>query len=100
MMTKEDYEVVSKYSNHIYTATKHNYTRNIPSSELDILLDIYKRTTNQNYRLCKHCSTSIMNFIKELGKVYYRAKETYEITEKENTKKNGKRKKENANKNE
>lgn len=80
---KQDRETLQKYETNFRTALMHNYTRNIPSRELDALLNIYERSTSKKYVLCKHCSTSILNFIKVLGRMY---NEDMEITNKKKKK--------------
>lgn len=79
-MTQTDIKYLAEYENNFRTAINHNYTRNIPVKEIDKMLQIYERITRKKYVLCKHCSTSILNFIKVVGRMYFEAKEEMEIT--------------------
>ena len=69
-MTQEQLNILSKYESNFKTALEHNYTKNIPSRELDVLQKIYEEHINNTYHFCKHCATSILNFMKRLGKAY------------------------------
>ena len=85
-MTKEEFNILSKYENNFNTAIRSNYIRNIPSKELNILLEIYQRNLKlNNYKLCKHCSADIIQFFKNLGKLYFTEKNKREM-KKENGK--------------
>lgn len=106
-MTQEEIVFLKEYEPNFTTAINSNYSRNIVKSKLLKMLDIYKRETGRDYNLCTHCSTSILAFLKLIGKVYFdKVQEGNEpileiselqnvVTEKENnkrknTKKNGK----------
>ena len=86
--TNKEIEYLKQFENNFNTAIKHKYTRNIPSKQLDELINIYMRVTdNPNFKLCKHCSTNILSFIKTLGKIYF---EQIQLIEENKEKKNGK----------
>lgn len=86
--TKRELEYLKEFENNFHTAINHQYTRNIASKQLDELISIYKRVTdNPNFKLCKHCSTNILSFIKTLGKIYF---EQIQLIEENKEKKNGK----------
>ena len=88
--TKRELEYLKEFENNFNTAINHQYTRNIASKQLDELISIYKRVTdNPNFKICKHCSSNILSFIKMLGKMYF---EQIEIKE-TNKVKNGKTRK-------
>lgn len=70
-MTKEELEFLKLYESNYNTAIKSNYTRNIVSSVLNRMLDIYQRETGEKYNLCTHCSTSVLAFVKVIGKFYF-----------------------------
>ena len=80
-MKIEDYNILKKYEQNFNTAIYHNYTRNIPIKELDILLGVYERNTNRKYNLCKHCTSSILAFIKVIGNMYFNEVNKMEIKE-------------------
>lgn len=72
-MTQEDIKYLEAYEQHFKTAINSNYTRNVVSSALDRMLEIYQKETGTSYRLCKSCTSSILNFLKQIGKLYFKA---------------------------
>ena len=68
-LSKKEIEILDAYESNFITAIRSKYTRNIPSRELDILVNIYKRVTpnSDNFNLCKTCSTAVLSFIQKLG---------------------------------
>lgn len=70
-LTKEDLKILSNYESNFKTAINANYTRNIPTKELEILANIYKRVTNTTNKICLNCSTQVLALITKLGKLYY-----------------------------
>ena len=83
-MTQEQISILQKYESNFNTAINHNYTRTIPSKELEVLHSIYEEHIGKQYHFCKHCSTSILNFMKKLGQVYNTEKIRFEKQEEEN----------------
>lgn len=73
-MTKEEFNILTKYDKHFNTAIKSNYTRSIPTNELQKLVDIYSRIIKNNFKLCYHCNSSILEFMKRLGNIYLKEK--------------------------
>lgn len=72
-MTKEDIKYLEAYEQHFKTAINSNYTRNVVSSALDRMLEIYQKETGTPYRLCKSCTSSVLSFLKQIGKLYFKA---------------------------
>lgn len=72
-MTQEDIKYLEAYEQNFTTAINSNYSRNIVSSALDRMLEIYQRETGTSYRLCKSCTSSVLNFLKQIGKLYFKA---------------------------
>lgn len=72
-MTQEDIKYLEAYEQNFTTAINSNYSRNIVSSALDRMLEIYQRETGTSYRLCKSCTSSILSFLKQIGKLYFKA---------------------------
>lgn len=72
-MTKEDLKYLKSYEDNFRTAMNSSYTRNVVGSALDKMLEIYRKETGINYSLCKHCSSSVVSFLKVMGKVYFNA---------------------------
>lgn len=70
-MTIEEVDFLKQFETNFNTAIKSDYTRNIVKKDLLKMLDIYKRETGRDYNLCTHCNTSILSFLKLLGKVYF-----------------------------
>ena len=50
-------------------AIKYNYTHSIPSDDLDRMLQIYEKERGKKYTLCKHCSVSVLQFLKIMAKL-------------------------------
>lgn len=71
-MTVEEIEFLKQYEHNFKTAIESNYTRNVVPSALRKMLDIYQRETGKKYNLCTHCPTSILGFLKTMGKVYFK----------------------------
>lgn len=70
-MTQEELKFLSEFEPNFKTAIYSNYSRNIVKSKLTKMLEIYKRVTGRDYNLCTHCNTSILSFLKLIGKVYF-----------------------------
>lgn len=70
-MTKEDIQFLSEFESNFKTAINSNYSRNIVKSNLEKMLEIYKRETGRNYSLCTHCTTSILTFLRLIGELYF-----------------------------
>lgn len=71
-MTQEDIIYLSAYERNFNTAINSNYSRNVVSSALERMKEIYERHTGEQYRLCTHCSSSVLSFLKVVGKLYYK----------------------------
>lgn len=69
-MTIEDLEFLKKYESNFLTAINAGYSRNIPKNDLEKMVEIYSREKNIRYKLCYHCSSTVLSFIKELGSMY------------------------------
>lgn len=74
-MTKEDLEFLAQFENNFKCALTANYTRNIPEIHLRRMKEIYDTEKNVNYHLCTHCTSSILRFIKDVGRLYNKIKE-------------------------
>lgn len=85
-MTKEEIQYLSQFERNYYTALNSNYTSAIWNDDLNEMLKIYKKYKG-DYNLCKHCSASILAFVKKVGLMY--EEEKNKITkEEENAEKN------------
>lgn len=100
MISKENMKWLSQFENNFNTAIKSNYTRNILESHLRKMAEIYEKATGKKYHLCTHCTSSILAFLKVIGKLYLDQKgiepelKTNELENKvaKKERKNGKRK--------
>lgn len=68
--TQEDIQYLSKFESNFNTAIKANYTRNIPRKDVEKMVEIYNRVNGKALRLCTYCSSSVLSFLKDIGKLY------------------------------
>ena len=61
---------LSQFENNFKTAINSNYTRNILESQIRRMVEIYEFATGKQYRLCVHCTSSVLAFLKVIGKLY------------------------------
>lgn len=69
-MTKEELKYLSQFETNFNTAIKSNYSRNVLESQLRKMVEIYEKVTGNKYPLCYHCSSSVLGFLKDMGKIY------------------------------
>lgn len=69
--TQEDIQYLSKFENNFNTAIKANYTRNVPRKDIERMVEIYNRANGKALKICAYCSTSILSFLKDIGKSYF-----------------------------
>ena len=69
-MTKEDLKWLSQFETNFNTAINSNYSRNVLESQLRKMVSIYEKETGKKYPLCFHCSSSVLGFLKDMGKIY------------------------------
>lgn len=69
--TQEDIQYLSKFESNFNTAIKANYTRNIPRKDIEKMVEIYNRVNGKALRLCTYCSSSVLSFLKDIGKLYF-----------------------------
>lgn len=74
---EKDLEQLSKYENWFYTSIRCDYIRALWKSDFDILIPIYEKWTNTKPRINTSCGKCVLDFIKRLGKLYYKNKEEY-----------------------
>lgn len=70
-MIKEDMKWLSQFESNFRTAIHSNYSRNVLESQLRRMVEIYEKETGKRYSLCYHCSTQVLYFLKDMGKLYY-----------------------------
>ena len=69
--TQDDIQYLSKFESNFNTAIKANYTRNIPRKDVEKMVEIYNRVNGKALRLCTYCSSSVLSFLKDIGKEYF-----------------------------
>lgn len=75
---ENDLKKLEKYESWFLCAIKSDYTKALWKSDFDILIPIYKKWTNESTTNINFgCSTCKLNFIKKLGKIYFKKKEEY-----------------------
>lgn len=77
-MLREDYEYLKQFESNFNTAIKSNYTRNIPQSKLEKILEIYQKEVGKGYKVCLHCNSIVVSFLKDVGKLYFSVQEGFE----------------------
>jgi hypothetical protein len=77
-MLREDYEYLKEFESNFNTAINSNYTRNIPQSKLEKILEIYQKEVGKGYKVCLHCSSVVVSFLKDVGKLYFSVQEGFE----------------------
>lgn len=77
-MLREDYEFLKQFETNFNTAIKSNYTRNIPQSKLEKILEIYQKEVGKGYKVCLHCNSVVVAFLKDVGKLYFSVQEGFE----------------------
>lgn len=69
--TEDELKYLREFETNFTSAIKANYTRNIPRKDIEKMVDIYNRVNDSNIRICSYCSSSILSFLKDIGKIYY-----------------------------
>lgn len=77
-MLIEDYEYLKQFESNFRTAIYSNYSRNIAESHLNKMVAIYEKEIGRPHKICIRCSTVVLNFLQDLGKVYFKVQEGFE----------------------
>jgi hypothetical protein len=77
-MLREDYEYLKQFESNFRTAINSNYSRNIAESHLNRMVEIYSKEIGKSHKICIRCGTVVLNFLKDLGKIYYKVQEGFE----------------------
>lgn len=75
---KTDLEILDHYESWFHSAIYSDYTRALWKSDFDVMLPIYVKWTGTTPNINYNCSKCKLNFVKRLGKLYYKYKEDYE----------------------
>ncbi len=78
---EQDINILSKYESWFHSAIYSDYIRALWQRDFDVMIPIYEKWTNKKADTNFNCSKCKLNFIKKLGKLYYKNKE--EIKNKE-----------------
>ena len=78
---EQDINLLSKYESWFHSAIYSDYIRALWKADLDVMIPIYEKWTNKKVDTNFNCAKCKLNFIKKLGKLYYKNKE--EIKNKE-----------------
>lgn len=70
-MTDKDFEYCQKYELNLTTAVESDYARNMLRVEYEELMDIYNRTTGENFRTNLTCSHCCLKLLKKIGRLYF-----------------------------
>lgn len=70
-LTDNELDILKKYEDRFRTAVFSEYARNIISTDLDRLLDIYNRVKGIKYKLNKSCSSCQLTFLKLIGRWWF-----------------------------
>ena len=68
----KDLEILKKYESFFTTALKSDYIRAIWDSDMNVMIPIYEKWTGTKYTGCFNCSKSKLEFMKKLGKLYFK----------------------------
>lgn len=80
---KTDLEILDHYESWFHSAIYSDYTKALWKSDFDVMLPIYVKWTGTTPNINYNCSKCKLNFVKRLGKLYYKYKEDYEKQSKE-----------------
>ena len=72
---QKDLEILAKYEPWFHSAVYSDYMRALWKSDFDILIPIYEKWTGAKAKGNMTCPKCKLNFIRELGKLYYKNKE-------------------------
>ena len=78
MFTREQIEELKPYEEYFCTATVANYVRNIPGDRIEKIKQIWTAASGEIIRERMTCGVCQLNFLKKVGKQYYKDKEHYE----------------------
>ena len=74
MFSKEQIEELSQFHSYFESAVVANYVRNIPSSSLAKIIDIWQKASGEVIREKMSCGVCQLNFFKKVGKHYFEDK--------------------------
>lgn len=75
--TREQIEKLNKYRNTFETALNSGFARNIGSIALREIESIYDAAYGSHYKYNAGCSVCVLNFLKRVGKEFFKDEEVY-----------------------
>ena len=78
MFTKEQIEQLRPFEEYFISATAANYVRSIPADRIMTITNIWNTASGEKEKGPTSCGVCQLNFIKKVGKHYFKDKEKYE----------------------
>lgn len=76
MISREQFEKLAKYEQHLYTAVYGDYARNVTMEGFQVLDAIYKEVYGRDGGMTSGCGRCRLRGLKDLGRLYYEYKNT------------------------
>lgn len=76
--TKQQLDTLSAYEDRFRSSLYFDYYRNLSANSLERIADVYDEATGKKTQRNWSCGTCIMNYLREVGKIYFKDKEEYE----------------------
>lgn len=83
MITKEIYDKLTVFEQHLGNAYKGNYVRALTTKDSSELAEIFEEIFNQKSRIRNGCGHCVLSDMKLMGKEYFQYKEQLEQVESE-----------------
>ena len=83
MLTRKQFEKMTPYRQHLWTAVNCSYARAVGMDGFEALNEVYKELFRKDSGLITGCSRCRLNSLKELGKLYFEYEKRLEETKKE-----------------
>lgn len=71
-------ETLSAFEDRFRSSIYFDYYRNLSAGNLDKIASVYDEATGKRSNRNWSCGTCIMNYLREVGKIYFKDKEEYE----------------------
>lgn len=74
-LTDNEIDMILKFEDRLKTAVFADYARNVISSDLECLRQIYSKVIGSDYKLNGSCASCQLNFLKQMGRWWFENKE-------------------------
>jgi hypothetical protein len=71
MISREQFEKLAKYEQHLYTAVYGDYARNVTMEGFQVLDAVYKEVFGRDGGMTSGCGRCRLRGLKDLGRLYY-----------------------------